>query len=481
MFDVDVLVIGGGPAGAASAVALAQLGLRVLIADAGVARERILAGELLHPAAVEDLRALGLTDAIEQARGQEVKGFVALDERPASRRASLLPYGENERGLALDHAALTDSLLEAAGKRDGVTLMRHTRVGEIYRNDASGVEVTLVGPAEVSSVETPVRVRARLLVGADGRASRVRKLLGISEHHVRLSSMVGVVVPADLLPYPFHGHLFVGGPAPVLAYAINPEHARVMVDLPLGSTPRLIADDASILSGVPEPLRQGIIAALAVQTPRVASNDTRLPDRVARGSAVLVGDAAGCCHPVSASGITSALRDARVLQDSVRQSQGSMERALSRYVHERRPAQRTRIALASALYQAFSGREGDMEALRSGLFRYWQETADGGRLSMSLLSSRESRMWKMAREYSRVVTHGVLALADQATQVGPRKLPRIAQAGAGLVASAWPWVQGAVAGMMEDMARRIPTPAAGPIARTRRLIRARISAERRLP
>jgi len=281
--------------------------------------------------------------------------------------------------------------------------------------------------------------------------------------------MIGVLVDAAALPHPGRGHLFIGGPAPVLAYPISGMQARVMVDLPLGSTPDRVRTEPEILSGVPEPLRQAVLEALPREAPLIASNDTRTTEQVYRGNVVLVGDAAGCCHPLSASGIASAVRDARVLHgamsgalNDVPGALNDVPGALAAYARARRPANRTRIALASSLYEAFSRDSSEMAALRSGLFRYWERSPTGTRISMSLLSTRETRMSVMAREYARVVVHGLMALGAGGVRTvhGPG---RVVRAGALLVASAVPHLRTAMAGAVEDRMLALPAhvPAAG--------------------
>lgn len=449
MTEVDVLVAGGGPAGSATAAALAQLGLSVLIADAGQDRKKQLAGELLHPTGVQDLVELGFSEVVQS--GAPVIGFAITD----GTHTALLPYAEGDRGIGLEHHALVEPLFRALQGRPGIERRMRTRVTE-PQNGPEAVEATLVHEGRSE------RVRARLLVAADGRSSPLRRSLGIHEDNERLSTMVGVLVEASQLPFPGRGHLFIGGPAPVLAYAISAEKARVMVDLPLGSTAERLRSEPAILRGLPDPLRQAVLEALGREPPLIASNDTRLPDSVVRGRAVLVGDAAGCCHPLSASGLASAVRDARALRDAVATDPQDLSRALGRYARARRPANRTRIALASALYRAFSSQGSEMAALRSGLFRYWERTAQGARVSMALLSTRETRMWVVAREYARVVRHGLLALGGGAVP-GVRGPGRSVRAGSLLVASAVPHLRQAVAGAVEDGLAALPAhvPVAG--------------------
>lgn len=388
---------------------------------------------------------MGFSRTLDQASSSTVHGFAAIDVSEGTSRATVLPYPEGEKGLALEHAALTVPLLEETEALSGVTVLRRTRVTSIDRNDADGVQITVTSP------EGPRTIRARLLVAADGRGSAMRKLLGIEEDHHRLSTMVGVKVDVSALPHPGHGHLFVGGKRLLLAYATDSRMARVMVDLPLGSRPSILRERPELLDGIPAALRSEILAAMDREAPLAASNDTRLPEAVVRGSAVLVGDAAGCCHPLSASGLSSAVRDARFLQQSLQREPDDIARALDLYVRDRRPAQRTRIALASALYDGLAGTGPEMAALRRGLFGYWNRSIGGARVSMSLLSSRESRMWVMAREYARVVVRGAASLAIEAARPEGRDVAVLATAMKDLVASAGPHLDAAIKGTGEDL------------------------------
>ena len=448
--DVDVVIAGGGPAGCAVAAALAELGWSVLLLDAGVDRHKQLAGELLHPTGVRDLRALGFGGVMEAWTSQPVRGFAVRFHAPTT-HTLLLPYGRGVTGLSLEHANLTVPLLESVSHRPGVTLHGRARVTAVEHNDEHGVRLRF------SHAGAEHTVRARLLVAADGRASPVRRMLGIAEHHLRISTMLGVTVDSACLPYPDHGHQFVGGPLHALAYAIQPGVARVMVDLPLGSTAGTLKARPELLLALPPGLRSEVQRALEQQpAPRMASNDDRLAETVWAGSAVLVGDAAACCHPLTASGMASCFHDARALQEALHRHADHIPRALERYAHERRPAQRTRVALASALYSAFAGQDEGMRALRLGLLHYWEHSPRGARASMALLSSEEPRMRVMAREYLRVVGHALVAMLSTRGQGR-----RLRSAGP-LLRSAGPPLRDAVASAVEQLGswlhRRVRRP-----------------------
>jgi 2-polyprenyl-6-methoxyphenol hydroxylase-like FAD-dependent oxidoreductase len=439
--DFDALIAGAGPAGCAAAAALSALGLRVLLLDAGADPKKQLAGELIHPSGVEDLIRLGFGNALESTGAQPVRGFAVIDTFPRD-QASILPYREGQ-GIALEHALLRKALLDGLAGRAGIAIEHGSRLTQVQSNGPKGAVVAI--RREEGGEQ---RISVRLLIAADGRASHLRKLLGIGESRERLSSMLGVLVGADKLPQPGHGHLFIGGAAPVLGYAITPAMARIMVDLPAGNGAAELLKAPELLAGLPVELRRAVIEASGEGQVLIAANETRLPDAVAIQSAVLIGDAAGCCHPLSASGLASCTRDARVLQEAVRRLPDDLPAAAQWYAAKRRAPQRTRIALASALYRTFSEPTAEMAALRVGLFRYWRQSRSGRSVSMALLSTREARISIMALEYARAVFHALLALfsADSSRRRGGSV--RIALR---LIRSAFPHFRAAIAGALEDL------------------------------
>lgn len=445
----DVVVVGAGTAGCAAAAALADLGLSTLVVEAGMDRSRQLAGELMHPSGAADLRALGFGEALRVAGAVPVAGFAVVDSSPGVEPSTcLLPYGALGEGVAMEHSALVAALQASLHGRPHVTVWESSRLAGVARNDANGIEAGVLRPDG-----SEVQVSARLLVAADGRASRVRSLLGIEEENVRLSTMSGTLVDAALLPHPGYGHLFVGGPSPVLCYAISPTQARVMVDLATGTEPTAPVQEPELLSALPPSLRGAVTEALQATRPLVSANFTRLPKKVSRGSAVLVGDSAGCCHPLSASGMASCTRDALALQNALRSAHGNVPAALAQYALLRRGPQRTRLSLASALYRCFSESSPEMAALRRGIIRYWTKSSAGRSASMALLSTRESRMWVMSLEYARVVGHSFLALG-RTLFTGALPLTTAMRAAVGLVRSTLPHVAEAARGLLEDAGLR---------------------------
>ena len=261
-----------------------------------------------------------------------------------------------------------------------------------------------------------VRVTARLLVGADGAASTVRRLAGIAHQRRRVSKMLGYLLPEGELPAPGYGTVFLGGPAPALAYQVGSRAIRVMFDLPSdsrGLQGPSSGDTDPDLGALPVELRRVARGVMARQPGLVAMNYTVLPERVTSGRVVLVGDAAGCCHPLTATGLSVCTRDAIRLRGALRATGGDLSAALARYAVEREGPQRTRLALAETLYEIFLARTPETRLLRDGVLRYWTSSARGRAASMALLSTQEGNMTIMAREYARVVGYALTGLLDR--------------------------------------------------------------------
>ena len=408
----DVIIAGGGMAGTAAAAALDGLGLRTLVVEPGLDDNKRLAGELIHPPGTTDLADLGLLDALEAVGGAPVRGFAVS----ADGQSHLLPYarvaGLRETGFAIEHAAIGGALRSALARRPNVTVWYGARVVALETADGS-VGVTIVGAGR------DARLSARLLVGADGAASTVRRLAGISTRRRRISSMLGFLVPGGRLPYPGFGCVFLGGPAPALGYQISTDTVRVMFDLPDdGVGGDVTARGRAYLAALPEPLRDDVRRAMDAQRGLVSASYSVVPAAVARGRIALVGDAAGCCHPLTATGLSVSTRDAIRLRDALC-AEPDVPSAVRCYAVRRAGPQRTRVALAQALYAVFVAGTPETRVLRTALLGYWTRSPRGRAASMALLSTQEGRMSRMAREYAYVVRHALRGLLSPPLQPQP--------------------------------------------------------------
>jgi 2-polyprenyl-6-methoxyphenol hydroxylase-like FAD-dependent oxidoreductase len=115
-----------------------------------------------------------------------------------------------------------------------------------------------------------------------------------------------------------------------------------------------------------------------------------VPNPCARG-VVLIGDAAGTCHPVTASGMTAGLLDASSLLEAFRTSGGNFATLSGHFLRCRGARQKSRLTLASTLYEVLAGEGPEHHLLRASMLRYWR-SADGAAASVALLGMSEDRV-----------------------------------------------------------------------------------------
>ena len=171
--DTDLLVVGAGPAGSASAAWSARAGIDTLLLDAAEFPRDKPCGDGLTPRAIAELDALGLAPWLEgraRNRGLRAAGFGQLLYLPWP-GGNLPDYGGAAPRLELDHAIRQVALDAGAEPLDGV------RAVDVER-DAGG-RVTGVVVKRGASTDT---IRCRRLVVADGARSQLGRALGREWH-----------------------------------------------------------------------------------------------------------------------------------------------------------------------------------------------------------------------------------------------------------------------------------------------------------
>jgi squalene monooxygenase len=405
--DIDVIIGGGGVAGAATAAAMHQIGLNVLVIEPSVNDRRRLAGELIHPPGVMGLAELGLLDALKRAPAVTVAGFSVFPAKPDGDRIRL-PYdsvpGHRTLGLSLEHCLIRQNLLTHTESLPGVRVMRGARVVGVDQSDASFVTVDVARGDELA------RYRCRLLVAADGASSRIARLAGMDIRKRRVSTIFGYRLSAGSLPEPTHGHIFLGAHAPILAYPIDGNYARILYDLPFGADRRANAAECAAMSaGLPPSLRQQAEESLATQSPMSVVAQATTADRLASGRVVLVGDAGGSCHPLTATGMTMCIRDALMLRDAVQEAAGNVAAALKLYQRRRCRPQMTRVALADALRDVLCASSPALQVARDGILAHWRSGAAAQAAGMALLSTADGRLSALFRQIAIVMGRGYIA------------------------------------------------------------------------
>src|SRR5581483_3748225 len=192
MRAAEVIVVGAGPAGAATAILLAQAGHEVLLLDrARFPRDKVC-GEYLSPEGSRILDRLGVLKAVEAAGARPLRGM-RITAPDGTHLVADYPRDGRWRGYR-DHA------LAVPRRRFDAVLVERAR----------GLPLTARGG---------LRVTDRLVVGADGRASVVARRLGAVRPHRWLHRLALMTFAEGVAHDPERGEIFL---APPVYSILNP-------------------------------------------------------------------------------------------------------------------------------------------------------------------------------------------------------------------------------------------------------------------
>ncbi len=290
----DVLVVGAGPAGSATAIHLARGGAHVLLADrARFPRDKPCGGGVTGRALRQ--APCDLTPVVERV----VHTFeLRLHHRRSFRRTSRQPLILMTRRRQLDAFLAEQAVRAGATFRDGARV-EHLEIG------AAGVTATVGG----------TRVAADLLVGADGANGVVARAVGLDAGIVRGVALEGNVrwELLDKDRYATTAVIEFGAPPGGYGWLFpKGEHANLGVGGWATEGPHLRAHLARLARAY------GVDPAAVTDV-----RGHRLPMRrlgaaiPARGNVLLVGDAAGLVDPLSGDGIYEAFTSARLAAEAI--------------------------------------------------------------------------------------------------------------------------------------------------------------------
>jgi 2-polyprenyl-6-methoxyphenol hydroxylase-like FAD-dependent oxidoreductase len=348
---VDVVVVGAGIAGSPVAKVAAERGLDVLVLERQTSYRDKVRGEVLASWGVAEARRLGVDETLLAVGGNWLTHLVGYDEVLApdvaeAHRVSIPVLCPDVPGvLAVGHPEACQALADAA-QAAGATMVRG--IGDVVVEPGTAPLVRY----EFNGVEH--EVHCRLVVGADGRASTVRRGLGHTLQQTEPRSLGGGMLVEGLAAWP--SDRAAAGTEDDLHYFVFPRRdgvARLYQMCAIDQKGRFSGPDRErdFLDSFQMkclPLGDEIAAATPAGPVAFYPWNDSWTDTLCAPGVVLVGDAAGWNDPIIGQGLAIALRDARSVADVITSDDDWSEQAFNDYTTERAERMR-RLCLCAQL------------------------------------------------------------------------------------------------------------------------------------
>ena len=308
--DYDAVIVGGGLAGSSLANTFARNGGRVFIVEREPQFRDRIRGEGMLPWGAGEARRLGIHEALLDRCAQEARWWTAPDDN----RDLIETTPDGVGCLDFYHPEMQQCLLDLAVE-SGAELWRPAEAIDVVRGDPPRVRVRANGSER--------EISARLVVGADGRNSRVRGQAGLTERRDPICLTCTGVLYRDLAL-----------PEDAVQFVMNPTVQRLSIIFPVGQK-RFRAyiaarQDAGIsFHGRDDAARfvkESVVIGAAAEwfAPGAAIGPLasfNAPDVWAEhpycDGIVLIGDAATASDPCFGCGLSLTLRDVRVLSEAL--------------------------------------------------------------------------------------------------------------------------------------------------------------------
>lgn len=324
--DFDVVIVGGGLAGASLAAALAEHGRRVALIErkapsvpAGQWDSRVYT---LTPASVAFLERIGAWQRVPRERVTPIYEMQVFGDDGVSRLDfSAYESGMLGLGATVESGQLHHALWQGLESQRNLSLLCPAVPSELRRREG-GIEVRL---------DLGRSAEAKLLVGADGADSWVRQAAGMDARSTSYEQLGVVANFACEKPHRGVAYQWFRADG-VLAFLPLPDRrVSIVWSTAQAHARELLALSAAAFCARVREASRGALGDLQPLTPPVAFPLSRLlAGRIARERVALVGDSAHVIHPLAGQGVNLGLGDAHSLADLLATAQDPGDRMVLR-------------------------------------------------------------------------------------------------------------------------------------------------------
>jgi len=317
---MDVLIAGGGIAGLALGIQLRQKGLNPVIIERQVGLRPQLKGEYFQPKGLEALQELRVLERFTSSNSSVITRCSHHYRHPlfGTRecfRFSYNPAHQTAHGLAATHEEIL-RILRSRYEELGGRLIEGMHIVDIEES-SEGHEVIL---------SSGQNFNARIFVGADGRYSPSRKILGLEvlEQRTPRYMLAALLQNIDVPAGEFYTEEVPGGVLYAFRYPDQTVRAYICMDeaeLELCQKNR----ELFFLKKLRASSLEGALEPIFVEKPAMMPTTDSMMVQSCKGRAVWIGDAAGTVDPLGGHGMSLALTDACRLGELIAKHQDSNE------------------------------------------------------------------------------------------------------------------------------------------------------------
>ncbi|MFA9557763.1 FAD-dependent monooxygenase [Evansella sp. AB-rgal1] len=318
MLKTDVCVIGSGPGGMLLSLLLLKEGFQVVLVDRQTDFSREFRGEFIQPGALQLMKHLGILEAIEQ-RSETIQRYQILDHNKVLLSLTFNEISDQfQAGLNVSQAHVLPLMLSECQKYEGFVFKSGYSSSKLIETNGEVKGITIK-----SNDGDSIDVQTKLVVGADGRASHIRKLAGFPVHkHEFNMDILWTKIPKpatweEKIEVRIHeaGYLVL-----MPSY---PNKLQLGIDMPKGglktfknhSLEKTVENLVKAIPEAKDELTETITSWSVFQPLSVTG---ALATTWCKGGLVLIGDAAHTIGPIAGQGITQAMKDAVLLKGLIK-------------------------------------------------------------------------------------------------------------------------------------------------------------------